>query len=198
MSNQFKTIKKSGDWELKEFTVTAEDEKVEMMRAMFSTNGRYVPQGKYLMLTRGSVTVMSNTPNELDDHKDFIYECVKLAKEKDINVLIAGLGMGCVVDDLLKTIDNININIVELSQDVINITAPKYADTKNVKIIQGNIFDIDLKELPEKHYDIAWFDIWDYICGDNVEEFKKLRQKFSRKVKIKKFWVEEECKVALR
>lgn len=198
MNNKFKTIKKSGEWELKEFTVTEEDARLEMMRAMFSSSGRGVPQGTYLQLTRGDVVVMSNTPDELNDHKEFIYECSQLAKDKEINILIAGLGMGCVIDDLLKYVANANITVVELSKDVINITAPKYEDKKNIKIVQGSIFDIDLKELPEKHYDIGWFDIWDYICGDNVEEFKKLRQKYAKKVKIKRFWVEQECKDALR
>jgi hypothetical protein len=194
-----KTIKKSGDWELREFAVTKDDEKIQMLNPSYRQLGRFVPAGTYLQLLREDIIVMSNTPDELKDFKYFLDECNMLYKRKGakIDILIAGLGMGCVVDALLKSDCGAEITVVEKSQDVINITAPKYKDCKNVKIVEDDIFELDNKKLPSKHYDIAWFDIWDDICSSNIEEFKKLRRKYSRKAKLKRFWAEHMCKIAL-
>lgn len=189
-----KTIKKSGEWELKEFTVTQEDEIKQKETFFYIKSGRHVPAGSYLQLKRGDTVVMSNTPDELIDFSYFIEECAALTEitRREINVLIAGLGMGCVVDELLKN-ELVNITVIEKSSDVIKITASKYNDCKNVSIIHDDIFELDIKSLPAAHYDIAWFDIWDYICASNIDEFKKLRRKYSRRVKFKRFWAEYTC-----
>lgn len=37
-------------------------------------------------------------------------------------------------------------------------------------------------------YDLAWFDIWDEINGDNLPEMRALHRRFARKAKWKGSW----------
>jgi len=151
-------------------------------------DGRYVPEGKYTFLYRDNILVMSDTPDEKMDH----YAAVKNANG---NCLIAGLGIGMVLNAIAKK-ENVNqIDVVEISQDVIDLVAPHYKSIYGDKInfICSSIFDY----VPEKgkYYQMAWFDIWDYLCTDNLEEMSILHKKFSKKAKWKGSWGREYLKI---
>jgi hypothetical protein len=174
---------KSGSWEVRPFTVSEQDAKWSKVRcAINGCSERALEAGDYWMLTEGGGLYMSNTPAEVRDHADFI----GMASG---SVLIAGLGLGMVVQALLDRGQCRRIVVVEKSQDVINLVAPCYQDPR-VEIVCEDIFQYR----PTEHFDYAWFDIWPEISGDNYPEMKRLHSRFARSVTFRFSWCRKEAR----
>ena len=174
---------KSGVWELRKFSVTKEEARNHALRC--AINGypeRAVQEGEYYKLTRNGCTVMSNTPAEVNDHTNFI----RAAEGK---VLIAGLGLGMVLQEVLKKDSVTKVTVVEISKDVINLVANSYQDPR-LEIINEDIFNFK----PTEHYDFGWYDIWDDISGDEYEEMKKLTRKLSHYISNSDCWCKNESR----
>ena len=175
---------KSGVWELKKFSITREEARNHALRC--AINGypeRAVAEGEYWKLTRNGYIVMSNTPAEVHDHINFI----RAAKGK---VLIAGLGLGMVLQEVLKKDSVTKVTVVEISKDVINLVAKSYQDTR-LEIVNEDIFNFK----PTEHYDFGWYDIWDDISGDEYEEMKKITRKLSHFISKSDCWCKKESKI---
>lgn len=175
-----------GNWKVEEFTVTNEQSEFDMMRGMMN-GGRYVPAGTYKRLIKCNSfndTIMSNTPDEIRDQMSFI----RNAKGE---VLVNGLGLGITLELLLEKPEVTHITVIEKSDDVMKLTAP-YFSNERVTIIHADAFEY----VPPKgkKYGAVWHDIWDSICGDNLEQMKILRRKYSRKTEWQGCWCEYECK----
>ena len=173
----------SGNWKLSKFSVTEEDAKLFNLRC--AINGypqRGIQAGEYWKLTRGGTIVMSNTPAEIRDH-------IKFIQEAQGKVLIAGLGLGMVLQEVLKKNTVTKVTVVELSQDVINLVGKSYQDPR-LEIVNEDIF----KFKPLEHYDYAWFDIWDNISGDEYGQMKELSLKFRRYVSHSDCWCKKESR----
>ena len=169
---------KSGDWEVRQFEVERGIELVRMQLA-----GRGCDPGQYTqLLHRGSV-IMSDTEAEVRDLRELIYQ----AKGR---VLMAGLGLGVALGAILKKKEVHHVDVVELSEDVIRLVAPSFT-CKRVTIHQGDIFTVPLNGF--KKWDVAWFDIWPNICGDNLPEMHKLHRRFARRAAWKGSWCRWEC-----
>ena len=172
---QFKVnvpVGKKGKWEIKRFEVPA-----------FSSAGygRGVPKGTYTGLYRDSMLIMSDTPDEIQDHLDFI------EKAKG-NVLVVGLGIGMVLNALCSSSKVDKVTVVEKSRDVISLVANHYTALygNKVEIINADIFNYRLQK--NQFWDCAWFDIWDNLCTDNLKEMDKLSRKFSRYTNWSSCW----------
>lgn len=178
---------RKGDWEVKRFTLTQKDVEFANMRAMCHPGGRTCDAGDYTKLTRNGSCIMSDTNAEITDHLRFIYGA-------EGNVLIAGLGIGVVLNACLMNKKVTSVTVVEKSQDVYDLVAPHYLKMEPVmlQIYVADIFDWQ----PPKgvHYDWFWGDIWDNICADNLAEMSKLKRKFGRKATHKEFWCEALCR----
>ena len=171
---------KSGAWEVKQFAVNEAEARFDAVWQIISGHRRKaIVAGTYWMLTEKGNIYMSNTPAEVSDHWRFICE----AHGK---VLIAGLGLGMVVQALLNKGGCDKIVVVEKSEDVIRLVGPAY-DYHNVEIVHSDIFDYK----PTEHFDYAWFDIWPEIDGDRYPEMKRLHRKFARSVTVKESWCRE-------
>jgi len=179
---------KKGDWEVKRHVLTEEDVAVENMRAMWKPGSRTISPGTYTMLTRNDAgIIMSDTEAEVRDHLGFM-------QRAEGNVLIAGLGIGVVLQACLKNPKVTAVTVIEKSQDVYDLAADHYLKMEPVRL---QIYLADIFEWnPPKgvHYDWAWFDIWDSLCSDNLVEMSKLKRKFGRKVTHKECWGEYLCK----
>ena len=174
---------KSGNWEIRHFTVSEEDEKFGALRGIFN-GGRYTPAGNYTGLYyRGSV-IMSDTPDEIRDHLGFI-------RQAHGNVLINGLGIGMVLQAVLNKSDVDHTTVIEISPDVISLVAPHYQNKFGDKftVIQADA----LEYKPEKgvRYNAVWHDIWPNICTDNLEEMAKLHRKYGRRCDWQGSWSKE-------
>jgi len=175
---------KSGDWSVE--TLIVPDNDLSQLISMFKT-GRSVPGGTYKRLVRHGTTVMSNTPDEIRDFMGFVYR----AKG---SILVNGLGLGVLLKALLARPEVTDVTVVEKSEDVIKLVAPTYTTDSRVTIIHADAFEY--KPPKDKSYNAVWHDIWDYICGDNVDEMKKLHRKYGRKADYQASWCRYQCEQA--
>ncbi len=177
-----------GDWKIERFTVTDEDEKWEVIRAIASFSGRYTPAGTYTRLKRNGATIMSDTPDEISDHNALVYHATG-------KVLINGLGLGIAAQMVLEKEEVEHVTIVEIDADVIAMVEPYleelYGD--RVEIIQADA----LTWTPPKgvRYNAVWHDIWDTICSDNLPEMHTLHRKYGRRTDWQASWCREICEM---
>ncbi|MFZ1235712.1 MAG: hypothetical protein WAR39_01655 [Prevotella sp.] len=173
---------KSGDWEIDTFNISEEEAKKFNLHCLINCNRRFIYKGTYYRLSHKGNVIMSNTQAEILDHAEFI------KKAKGV-VLVAGLGLGMVIQGLLDRGNCSKIVVVEKSKDVINLVGEHYRQ-KGIEIVHDDIF----KYKPEEHFDYAWFDIWGDICGDNYTQMVKLHRHFRGKITNMMDWCNYECK----
>lgn len=171
----------SGDWRVETFEVSQAESDFTRMRAMMGGRRRleYVAPGKYKRLMRGGTVVMSNTKMEIDTHWSIIH-----AAKGD--VLLNGLGLGVILTIILGKPDVKSVTVVEKSEDVIELVAPTYIDSR-VSIIQADAFSFN----PSKRLNAVWHDIWDDICEDNISEMKTLHRRYGRRAEWQGSWSRE-------
>jgi len=172
---------RSGDWRVERFTVSPEHASMERVRAL-SNGGRFVPEGTYTGLYRGQVVVMSDTPDEIRDHREAIFQ----AKGK---CLVNGLGLGVVARAMLETPEVEHVTVVEKSVDVIDLVGAHLLleyQIERLEIIHKDCFDFQ----PEKgeRWNVVWHDIWDYLCEDNLPEMHRLHRKYGRRCDWQGSW----------
>jgi len=172
------------------FTVGAKEREWTSLREAI-TGGREqaVPEGTYVKLTVNGTLMMSDTRMEQLTNLDLIYRAQG-------DVLIAGLGIGMVIPPLFKKPEVRTVTVVEKSQEVLDLVGPylvkKYP---NLYLVQGDIFT--WKPNPSQVFDLAYFDIWPYVCSDNLVDMNRLKRKFKRYVQPNGWlgcWCERECR----
>jgi len=163
----------SGNVKIEHFEVTEEASSFSRMRSMFSSDrSEYVKEGKYARLIIDGSVVMSDTDMEKSSNTHVI-------QNAHGNVLIAGLGLGMIILPLLEKPEVKSITVIEINQDVINLVYP-YLKSDKLTVINADIFEWK----PEKmvKFDSIYFDIWTFISLDNLDEIKKLHNKFKNKL----------------
>ena len=117
-----------------------------------------VPPGSYTILRRmtestlhmdGEV-VMEDTPIELVTHLQFMLRARG-------NVLVTGLGLGCVVRGLLANPNVTHITCIENSVDVLKLVAP-HMPTDRLEIVQADALEWTVQD--KRPFDCAWHDLW--------------------------------------
>ena len=182
---------KSGAWAVGTFTVTKEDAMFENIRAVFSSQrgrGR-IKAGDYKKLTRNGEVIMSNTPDECTDFMHFVY----IARG---SVLVNGLGLGCLLKELLEKPSVTEITVIEKSPDVIALVADTYRKDSRVTIIEADCFTWQPPK--GKYYDFVYHDIWDNITSDNLPEMAKLHRKYGKRCYYQESWCKRQCQEVKR
>lgn len=187
----------SGPWRVSKFTVSESDAKMDALRAAIGGHGRSVPPGEYTRLTRNGYVVMSDTPDELRDHRPLL-GCGE-------RVIVNGLGLGCGVrmalapyhrfDGTLLHPGASHIDVVEISEDVIALTGPTFADDPRVTIHHADAFT--MKWPVGTRWDFAWHDVWDDINSDNLRgegSYAALHRKYGGRVTAQRSWAFELAK----
>jgi hypothetical protein len=146
--------------------------------------GRYTPDGTYTFLYRGNTLVMSDTPDEKRDHYDAVLKATG-------NCLIAGLGIGMVLNAIALKQSVEHIDVIEISQEVIDLVSGYYDKLYPGKITFHCVSIFDYKPVKGMKYDMAWFDIWDTLCEDNLEEMATLHRKYGKCATWKGSWGKE-------
>lgn len=108
---------------------------------------------------------MSNSPSEIEDMK-------RLSCDATGNVLVAGLGMGMLINLLDKNENVTSITVVELNQDVIDFVSPHLNNKKVQTYVNADIKEYLKNERPE--FDFYIYDIWENLCGDNLKPMIEL------------------------
>lgn len=176
----------SGDWMVSKMTVEIDLQNLRMVR-----DGRGCSPGEFTRLTRRGETIMSDTDAEILDFLPFV-------KKAHGEILVAGLGLGCVLQALLNKPEVNRVTVVERSLDVIQLVKPylEIRDGQTLHIFHDDIFDFTPNR--GERFEFSWFDIWDNICGDNQKEITALKSRFRRYCKRQSAWAEAEVRAANR
>lgn len=176
-----------GEWAVSQFTI-AEDTPGALYYAL---HGRPIDPGTYTRLTKGGTgrgnIVMSDTPAEIRDHWDILYQL--RTAPADTTVLIHGLGLGVVLGAALRNPNICRLDIVEIAPEVISLVAPTYTCDPRVNILEGDAFTYQWPK--GKRWSIVWHDIWNTLCTDNLEEMAALHRRFGHRCDWQGSWGKE-------
>ena len=182
---------KSENFEISTFEVDEKKAKFFNLQMIMSRQNRFIKPGTYTQIVgKGHGIMMSNTPAEIIGHMEFYRAATG-------RVMIGGLGIGMILEAVLKKPEVTSITVIEKEQEIIDLVSPFYANEEKVKIICGDVFNPKDYLIPGTKFDRLYFDIWDTINADNYPEMKDLNVKW-RKYKAPcgkaYFWEKAICK----
>ena len=143
--------------------------------------------GDYVRLLIDGELYMSDTKFEYYTNRNFL-------RNAHGDVMIAGLGIGLVIKNLMTKILNgtiTSITIYEKYRDVIDLVWPTVKswvpEDFNFRCIEADI----LEYIPAdgEKYDTIYFDIWPSICSDNHDDMVLLHKRWARR-KNKGGWMD--------
>lgn len=173
---------KFGNWIIEEFSVSESEAKYHNFgMALNGVDELKITAGSYIRLIRKSddCVVMSNTPMECASNL-VAYE------NAHGSVLIAGLGMGMILEAILSKPDVSKVRIIEIDKDIIDYVGSFFKEDHRVEIIQGDVASYFPNQ--DEWYDYIWIDIWDYICAGNLEAFEELNYRFHKHCNKMNMW----------
>jgi len=80
------------------------------------------------------------------------------------NVLVTGLGLGCVVRGLLANSRVDHIDVVEKDSGILKVVGPEFADNPRVTLHHADALKFPVRG---KHWDLAWHDL--HVFGDGLQ-----------------------------
>lgn len=188
---------KSGIYEIARQEMTKNDALVATAMEGVMKSGRYAEPGIYTILKRfgkngnpyDETIVMSDHLCEVADHVDLVAYAKSHAPLD--RVLINGLGIGVAIELLMPYVKH--ITIIELSKDVIKLTAPHYINRygDRLEIIQHNA--LTYRPPKDIRYNAVFHDIWDYISENNLAEMRHLQRRYGRLCDWQQSWAREYC-----
>jgi len=177
----------SGHYRVEHFEVT--EKKSEFTRYRAAIKGDldlYVPAGKYVRLVCGNgifqEVVMSDTPMEKRSNRAVV-------SNAHGDMLIIGIGLGMILIPILAKRDVRSVTVLEKHREVIDLVEPhlrKYLgekDSNKLQIIHADGFEWrPPKAKTRGYYNVIYFDIWNAICTDNLQEITKLKRRYCRRL----------------
>lgn len=128
-----------------------------------------IPDGEYVKLLISGEVMMSTTPMEYYTNREFM-------NKAHGDILIGGLGLGCVPYCIQDKKEVKSITVIEYSQNIIDLVLPQHSFNDKVKVVKDDVFTFK----PEKKYNCIYMDIWAFINSDVYEEMKKLKRKYGQ------------------
>jgi len=154
---------KIGDYEITDFIVSAKQAEINK-----TINPRHTIPGFYKRLSyKKRATIMTNSPQEIS-------EISEICEQASGDILIMGLGLGLMIDLLLKNDKIKSITIIEKYIEVIKLVYPTFKHLKHLTVINEDAFNYN----PKKIFDYIWYDIWCMVLPDNKKEMTILKEKY--------------------
>lgn len=176
-------IGKIGDYEIIKSSPTKQEAFISNIRAPY----RPIYEGEIITaLKYHNKIIMSDTQGEMSEMWNII-------NEAHGHVLIVGLGLGIILREIAKKKEVKKITVIEISREIIDLVWPNYIGKfgRKTEIIKADIFN--WKPDKKAFYNIAYYDIWNNFCSDNLEEMKKLHRKFAKKTGYQESWGRYQC-----
>lgn len=162
------------DWIVERFTIPD----IDLVTIRLAMDGRAIRPGTYTRLLRKPASRFWNTPI-MSDTRAEILDLLPFVRMASGRVLINGLGLGVALKAVLAKPEVEHVDVVEISQDLIDLVGPHYACDRLT------IWCADAREItwPKgTSWDVAWHDIWDDIDGDSVPEMIRLHRKYRKPI----------------
>lgn len=156
------------------FEISEEDSRRTALRAAAGHPGAYVRPGSYTKLHVGGQLMMSDTTMERRTNHAFV--CHAHGR-----VLVAGLGIGLILEAVLAKPEVETVTVIEKYQDVVYLVAPSYLDryADKLTVICADIFA--WRPVPKcMTYNVIYFDIWPDITRCNLPDMGRLHRAFRR------------------
>ena len=180
-----------GDWCIDSVEVT-EAEARWASRLPRRLGGADIDAGVYRRLRCGRTVVMSDTPDEIGDHR-------QLFDRARGTVLLNGLGLGMALNGVASKPEVERVIVVELSRDVLDLVAPHYLAKfrhRGGAFLWFNHADAMTWKPPEgMRFGAVWHDIWPHINPDNVDQMKTLHRRYGRKTDWQGSWARDLCEM---
>lgn len=181
---------KKGKWEVSTFTIKPPKDDIftwmENARSYRDNGGLMaVSPGTYKRLThKDRGVIMSNTPMEIRTN-------IKAYRAATGRVLINGLGLGMLLEGILRKDDVTYVRVIESEQDVLDLVGVHYKNPK-LEIVHADAYEYR----PQKGevFDYVWHDIWDDLSSDNFPLMAKLTRKYARASVAQGVWSREEVR----
>lgn len=141
----------------------------------------YCPEGNYQALRIGKTFFMSNTPAELYDSLHFVSVAYG-------NVLVVGLGLGLVCQQLLRNPAVQHITVLDNNEELIKSPVGDHLKEQSIQIIKGDAFTWQSMH----HFDACWIDIWPCIDKEYKAEYLELKRKYREFCDYVEIWCEDE------
>jgi hypothetical protein len=181
----------NGRWSIEHFSVGPEghvtDHGIEWPRGHYTRLVRYsdeVPEVDETMgiyVRPGGNMVMSDTPDEIEDHRPAMEEI----RKRGGRVLIHGLGLGMITRFALEQPNVEHVDVVELDQEVIDLVSPHYRDQR-LTIHQGDARTYPWP--PDARWTVVWHDIWGDFKTENLKEMEAFHQRFEDRCEWQGSW----------
>ena len=131
--------------------------------------------GLYTVLIIDGIRMMTDLYEEWWSQREMIKQSIN----RGGNLLVSGLGLGLVIDSVLRPENSpvSSVTVVEKNIHVISLVG-KYLSSRygsRIRIIHEDIFNFE----PEVHYSVVWHDIWPNPSTIAEEEKTILKDKFS-------------------
>ncbi|MCH1502202.1 MAG: hypothetical protein L7V86_01330 [Verrucomicrobiales bacterium] len=179
----------SGEWEVKRFTLPV------VPAGQISEASPEVPHwmlhrpGRYTRLKVGGIDMMTDLYEEWWSQREAITEGL----QRGGHILISGLGLGMIIECLLRpeTSPVERITVLEQSADVITLVAPhlqaRYGE--RLEILHTSVFE--WAPPAAAHYSVTWHDIWPKPDAAYRHEITVLESKFARCSDWQGTWTQE-------
>lgn len=170
--------------------VTEPLDKSESVWMALSQRTTVMPGEVYTRLLVNNRLWMSDTHDEYRDHMWFIHQAHG-------RVLIHGLGLGCSLKAILQKPNVEHVDVVEISQQVLDVIGPYFESDPRVNLICD---DALTREWPKgMTWDVVWHDIWDVKSVDDLGTTRaKLNRRFARRAGWQGGWAQEFLKAEQR
>lgn len=141
-------------------------DKFTRMRAAF--DGQPLKAETYTRLFVDGQLYMTDAEFECWTNHDFVHKAFG-------NVLVAGLGLGLILQPLIDSTVVESVTVLERSADVITLIGPLYNHPK-ITIVEADVHEWTP---PKKAYHFIYFDIWANVPNsDTLAEIRTLKQKY--------------------
>lgn len=112
----------------------------------------------YTLLTRATMATLHLEDGEvvMEDSRRELRKHLPIWLRAKGNVLVTGLGLGCVVRGLLASPHVAQITVVEIDPDILRVVGREFLGDPRVRMIHGDAFKVQLRD----SFDFAWHDLW--------------------------------------
>lgn len=178
-----------GSCRIEKFEVTGK----ELASFQYILQGRGCHPGWYTKMFRNDHLWMSDTTAERRDH---ITPALEI-RNRGGRILIGGLGLGMIVNFALLQPNVEHVDVVEVDNDVMMLVAPHYMAMaafyrKSIRFHNEDMFEI--KWPRGTRWSVAWFDIWQDINSDNLNQMTKLRRSYAQRSDWNGCWAQAQAK----